>query len=85
MPEMGEVYRLSATKTANRIKTGNPELQQAVGRDWQNSYADFATSLKRELASIRDANIRQRAIEDMRAVLESYNKLAPKHADHQEG
>ena len=49
-----------------------------MGRDWQNSYADFATSLKRELASIRDANIRQRAIEDMRAVLESYKQARSK-------
>lgn len=78
VPEMGEVYRLPATKTANRIKTGSPELQRAVGRDWQNSYADFATRLKRELASIRDANIRQRAIEDMRAVLESYKQARTK-------
>jgi len=78
VPEMGEVYRLSSTKTANRIKIGTPGLQQAVGRDWQNSYADFATSLKRDLASIRDANIRQRAIEDMRAVLDSYKQARAK-------
>ncbi len=75
VPEMGEVFRLPVGTPAARIKTGDPELQQAVGRDWQNSYADFAAGLKRELAEIQDAKIRQRAIDDMRAVLESYKKV----------
>lgn len=80
VPEMGEVFRLSAGMPAARIKTGNPELHHAVGRDWQNSYADFATSLKRELAEIQDARIRQQALDDMRAVLESYKKVRDKRA-----
>jgi metallo-beta-lactamase family protein len=71
-PEMGEVFRLAAGVPAVRIKTGDPELLQAVGRDWQNSYADFATNLKRELTEIHDAKIRQQAIDDMKAVLASY-------------
>lgn len=79
-PEMGEVFRLSAGTPAARTKTADPERRQAVGRDWQNSYADFATSLKRELAEIQDSNSRQRAIDDMRAVLESYKKVREKRA-----
>ena len=48
------------------------QVQNLVGRDWQNSYADFATSLKHELAQIRDAKAREHAVADMRAVLASY-------------
>ncbi|WP_336972930.1 MBL fold metallo-hydrolase [Sphingobium aromaticiconvertens] len=80
VPEMGEVFRLPVGTPAARIKTGDPELQQAVGRDWQNSYADFAAGLKRELAEIQDARIRQQALDDMRAVLESYKKVRDKRA-----
>ncbi|MEP7005743.1 MAG: MBL fold metallo-hydrolase [Sphingomonas bacterium] len=80
VPEMGEVYRLSAASPAARIKTGSPQLQEVVGRDWQNNYADFATSLKRQLAEIRDAAARQHAVDDMRAVLESYKKAREKQA-----
>ncbi|OHT21784.1 MBL fold metallo-hydrolase [Edaphosphingomonas haloaromaticamans] len=80
VPEMGEVFRLPVGTPAARIKTGDPELQQAVGRDWQNSYADFAAGLKRELAEIQDARIRQQALDDMRAILESYKKVRDKRA-----
>jgi len=72
VPEMGEAYRLTANKPAARIKTGDPHLQDVIGRDWQNSYADFATILKRELSQIRDAKAREEAVAAMRAVLESY-------------
>jgi len=48
------------------------DLQDVIGRDWQNSYADFATILKRELSQIRDAKAREEAVAAMRAVLESY-------------
>lgn len=71
-PEIGEVYRLPHAAPAERIKTADPALQQVVGRDWQNSYADFATNLKRELSRIRDAKAREHAVADMRAVLASY-------------
>lgn len=80
VPEIGEVFRLPVGTPAARIKTGDPELRQAVGRDWQNSYADFAAGLKRELAEIQDAKIRQQALDDMRAVLESYKKVRDKRA-----
>ena len=72
VPEIGEVYELNAGKAARRVKTGRPELQQAIGRDWQNNYADLATSLKRRLGNIRDSRDRQKAIDEMRRVLDSY-------------
>ena len=72
LPEMGETYGLAARIPAKRIATGNAELQRAVGRDWQNEYAAFATGLKNELARIRDERKRQEAIRRMREVLESY-------------
>ncbi|PKB19041.1 metallo-beta-lactamase family protein [Novosphingobium kunmingense] len=73
VPEIGEVYELNAGAPARRTKTGKPELQEAIGRDWQNNYADLATSLKRRLANIRDARDRQTAIDEMRRVLDSYS------------
>ncbi|WP_157102600.1 hypothetical protein [Sphingobium sp. TCM1] len=51
-----------------------------MGRDWQNSYADFAAGLKRQLAEIQDAKIRQWTIYDMRAVLESDKKVSDRRA-----
>jgi len=71
-PEIGEVYRLQPAMPAARLTTADPRLRDAIGPDWQNSYADFATGLKRELAQIRDAKARERAVAEMRAVLESY-------------
>jgi len=79
-PAMGEVFQLGAGMPASRIKTGDPALQEAVGRDWQNSYADFATRLKSELAEIEDAKVRRQAIDDMRKVLESYKAVREKRA-----
>src|SRR3546814_3416344 len=48
-PQLGETYALPARASARRLKTGDPELQGAVGRDWQNDYADFSIRLKKEL------------------------------------
>ena len=73
-PAMGEAYLLPAGRPAKRVKTGDPALQAAVGRDWQNSYADFATSLKTELAQIEDAATRAKAIAAMRDVLVRYQQ-----------
>ena len=72
VPEIGETWELPPGAPAKRIKTGRTELRPALGRDWQNEYADLATSLKRRLANIRDAEARQKAIVQMRAVLDSY-------------
>jgi len=74
VPEIGETYELNAGKAAKRVETGRPELQQAIGRDWQNNYADLATSLKRRLGNIRDSRDRQKAIDEMRQVLDSYTR-----------
>jgi len=72
VPEIGETYELPAGAPARRKQTGRTELREVIGRDWQNEYADLATSLKRRLAEIRDTKARQKAIDEMRRVLDSY-------------
>lgn len=72
IPEIGETYALAPAKPAKRTATGRVDLQQAIGQDWQNDYARFSTSLKQELGRIRGQERRQKAIEEMRRVLESY-------------
>lgn len=72
LPQIGERYELPAGKAARRIATGRVELEQAIGRDWQNAYADFATSLKKQLAALRSDRDRREAIAQMREVLQSY-------------
>jgi metallo-beta-lactamase family protein len=74
VPEIGESYELTSGQPAKRTRTGRAELQQAIGRDWQNNYADLATSLKRRLGNIRDSKDRQKAIDEMRRVLDSYSR-----------
>lgn len=74
-PEIGETYELSAGVPARRIKTGRQDIRAALGPDWQNSYADLAINLKRKLAAIRDVEARQKAIDAMREVLNSYNDV----------
>jgi len=81
VPEIGEAYHLAPAKPAARTKTADPELQSVIGLDWQNSYADFATKLKRELVQIRDARAREQAVADMRAVLESYKHARTEQSD----
>jgi metallo-beta-lactamase family protein len=72
MPQLGESYALAAGQAAKRIATGNVEAQQATGRDWQNAYADLATSLKSDLRRIRDEGRRREAIARIREVLDTY-------------
>jgi len=74
VPEIGESYELTSGQPAKRTRTARAELQQAIGRDWQNNYADLATSLKRRLGNIRDSKDRQKAIDEMRRVLDSYSR-----------
>lgn len=74
VPEIGETYELNAGVPARRVKTGRQDVRAALGRDWQNNYADLAVNLKRQLAAIRDVEARQKAIDEMRAVLNSYNQ-----------
>lgn len=79
-PEIAESYALPPGKPARRTRTGRADLKHAVGRDWQNSYADFAINLKRELGRIKDAETRRKAIEDMRRILDSYADFREKWA-----
>lgn len=74
VPEIGESYDLSAAAPAKRTATARPEMADVVGRDWQNSYADFALGLKRQLSRIRNERDRQHAIEEMRRVLDSFTE-----------
>ena len=71
-PEIGELYALPPAGPARRLKTGRMDIREALGRDWQNSYADFVTGLKRELAQIDDQRQREAAIRAMRKVLDDY-------------
>lgn len=72
VPQIGECHSLPASAPARRLKTGLPEIQEAVSRDWQNDYAEFATRLKRELRDIESASARREALSRMAAVLQSY-------------
>ena len=73
-PEIGERYELPAGAPARRLATGRIHIRQALGRDWQNEYADFAANLKSGLQRIGDAERRSRALEEMRAVLDDYSR-----------
>jgi metallo-beta-lactamase family protein len=71
-PEIGERYLLPAGAPAKRVATGRTELREAIGQDWQNDYARFATGLKRQLAEMESAAARREALARMRAVLDSF-------------
>lgn len=71
-PEIGETFELRPAAPARRVRTGRPDQQELVGRDWQNDYAEFATGLKQHLAEIRSEKARRKAIAEMRRVLDSY-------------
>jgi len=79
LPQIGERYELAAGRDARRTETGRADLEQAVGRDWQNAYADFATSLKRQLGELRSDRDRREAIAQMKEVLRSYAAHRAKH------
>ncbi|GAA0280945.1 MBL fold metallo-hydrolase [Alteraurantiacibacter aestuarii] len=84
IPEIGETYALAAGKPAKRIATGPADIQQAIGRDWQNNYADFITGLKNRLTSIKDERRRQKAIEEMRQVLDAYTEAMNDRRHHEQ-
>lgn len=77
-PRIGETYSLPARAPAKRLKTGDPELQAAVGRDWQNDYADFSVHLKKELRGIESATARREALARMSEILRSYQSYREK-------
>ncbi|WP_445177195.1 MBL fold metallo-hydrolase [Rhizorhapis sp. SPR117] len=74
-PQIGETYSLVAGVPAKRTQTGRVELEEIVGTDWQNEYADFAANLKQHLGKIRSEQARKQALADMRRVLDSYNNF----------
>ena len=78
-PRIGETYSLPPRAPAKRLKTGNAELQQSVGRDWQNDYADFSLRLKKDLQEIESASARREALARMADILHSYQS----HRDKQ--
>ncbi|EHJ63020.1 beta-lactamase-like protein [Novosphingobium pentaromativorans US6-1] len=73
LPQIGECYALPSASAARRLKTGKPELHDAVSRDWQNDYAEFATRLKSALNSIDSASARREALAKMNSILRSYS------------
>jgi len=73
LPQIGERYALPPGQPAKRLDTGRVDLAEAVGRDWQNAYADFATVLKSRLKDLQYDRQRREALDKMRAILESYN------------
>ena len=75
IPQIGETYALIPGQPAKRISTGHVDLEQMIGTDWQNDYADFAANLKRHLGKIKNERQRQKAIAEMRRVLESYTEF----------
>lgn len=83
-PEIGERYALPAGAPARRVATGRIELREALGQDWQNDYAHFATGLKRELAGIENAAQRREALARMRAVLDSFKDHRERQAKRRE-
>jgi metallo-beta-lactamase family protein len=84
LPRIGETYSLAAAKPARRLTTGRPEAQRAVGRDWQNAYADLVSGLKGDLGKIPEDR-RQEAIERLREVLRSYNAFRDSHRERAKG
>lgn len=72
VPAIGECWELQAGMAASRLKTGRMDVSAAIGHDWQNAYADFVTSLKRDLGRIENEKAREEALAQMRKVLESY-------------
>ena len=79
LPEIGETYELVSGKPAKRIKTGRTDLGLKTGRDWQNAYGEFVSSLKGRLGLIHDVREREKALEQMRRVLDSYAEHRQRH------
>lgn len=80
LPQIGERYALPPGEPAKRLETGRTDLAEIIGEDWQNEYADFATSLKAELAKLRSDRQRAEALEKMRGVLQSYNAFRERNS-----
>jgi metallo-beta-lactamase family protein len=70
---IGERYALPPGAKAKRETTGRQDLSLATGRDWQNAYADFATSLKARLSRMTDDAEREQALRALREVLDAHD------------
>lgn len=75
VPGIGESYQLPSGAPAKRTRTGSDEIAHALGRDWQNDYADLTTNLKRKLEAIRSKEARERALQQMQRILDSCGPL----------
>lgn len=73
-PAIGERYRLTPKTPARRLSTGKIEVQKAIGRDWQNDYADFAVNLKQRLKHIGEDKARIDAIRQMHRILDDFSQ-----------
>lgn len=74
VPQIGETYALAPGAPARRIQTGRVDIDQLVGPDWQNDYADFATHLKQHLGRIGSEKARREALAQMRRILDTYQE-----------
>jgi metallo-beta-lactamase family protein len=73
LPVIGERYALPPGGKAKRETTGRQDLPLETGRDWQNAYADFASSLKARLAHMPDDREREQAMRALREVLDAHD------------
>jgi metallo-beta-lactamase family protein len=73
LPVIGERYALPRADKARRETTGRQDLPLVTGRDWQNAYADFATSLKARLAHMANDRQREQALQRLREVLDAHD------------
>ena len=80
IPEIGESYALPAGAPARRLATGRADLRAAVGRDWQNDYADLAANLKHRLQAIEGEERRAQALARICAVLDEYRSHRERRA-----
>ena len=85
IPEIGEEYILPPGEPAMRSATGRLDLDAALGRDWQNDYAAFATSLKQNLARLESDREREKALAQMQQVLDSYAAHKQRRARRERG
>lgn len=72
VPEIGEQYELEPGVPAKRLRTGRHELRKALGRDWQNAYADLVSGLKEQLKGLKDDEARTKALADMQHILDRH-------------
>jgi metallo-beta-lactamase family protein len=84
VPRIGERYALASGIHARRLQTARVNIEDVVGDDWQNDYADFIVNLKRNLGKIRSERARREALAEMRRVLDGYNAFRDKRMSQSE-